>query len=91
MENYRCAVQSNDNDDGDASAVGGCLAQDDARSRDQEGDGGDAGQDECPEPASRYVRDADQLVGRSSPAVQEESSSQKTTAKIEQVAKLMNW
>ena len=52
MEDNRRALQPHDHDDGHAAAVGGRLAQDDAGPRDQEGDGGDAGQDDCPEPAS---------------------------------------
>ena len=52
MEDHRRPLQPHDHDDGDAAAAGGGVAEDDAGSRDQKGDGGDAGQDECPEPAS---------------------------------------
>ena len=51
MEGDGRAVQSDADDDGHASATHHSAAQDDARPRDQEGDGGNAGQDEraeCP-------------------------------------------
>ena len=84
MEGDRRLVQPHGDDDGDATVAGDRLAQDDAGPGDQEGDGGDAGEDECPESASRHVRDVDQPLGRSSRSVsKKESSSHKTTtAKI---------
>ena len=84
MEGDRRLVQPHGDDDGDATVAGDRLAQDDAGPGDQEGDGGDAGKDECPESASRHVRDVDQPLGRSSSSVsKKESSSHKTTtAKI---------
>ena len=52
MEDHRRVVQSDADDDGDAAAPDHRPAQDDAGPRHQEGDGGDAGQDERPVPAS---------------------------------------
>ena len=80
MEDHRRALQPDADDDGDAAAPHHSPAQDDAGPWHQEGDGGDAGENERPVAASWHVRDADQFVGRSpGSGDKEEGSSEKTT------------
>merc|ERR1711973_813621 len=66
------AVQSDADDDGHASATHHSAAQDDARPRDQEGDGGNAGQDERAERTGDVGDDPQPVRGRR-PGPQEEN------------------
>ena len=72
MEGDGRAVQSDADDDGHASATHHSAAQDDARPRDQEGDGGNAGQDERAERAGDVGDDHQPVRGRR-PGPQEEN------------------